>query len=69
MIVVSDIFKSFDKLRVLDDVSLTVTDGEMLTIVGPSGAGKSTLLQIIGSLEKPDSGKVIFDGEDITRMK
>ena len=41
----------------------------MLTIVGPSGAGKTTLLQIIGSLERPDSGSVIFDGEDITRLK
>lgn len=41
----------------------------MLTIVGPSGAGKTTLLQIIGSLERPDSGSVIFDVEDITRLK
>ena len=69
MIQVNDICKSFDKLQVLKSVSLSFADGEMLTIVGPSGAGKTTLLQIIGSLERPDSGSVIFDGEDITRLK
>ena len=69
MILVNDICKSFDKLQVLKGVSLSIADGEMLTIVGPSGAGKTTLLQIIGSLERPDSGSVIFDGEDITRLK
>lgn len=69
MIQVNDICKSFDKLQVLKSVSLSIADGEMLTIVGPSGAGKTTLLQIIGSLERPDSGSVIFDGEDITRLK
>lgn len=69
MIEVTDIWKSFDKLQVLKGVSLSISDGEMLTIVGPSGAGKTTLLQIIGSLERPDSGSVKFDGEDITRMK
>lgn len=69
MIEVNHIHKSFDKLKVLSDVSLTITDGEMLTIVGPSGAGKSTLLQIIGTLERPDSGTVIVDGENINRLK
>lgn len=69
MIQVKDISKSFDKLKVLKGVSLSVSDGEMLTIIGPSGAGKTTLLQIIGSLERPDCGSVIFDGEDITAMK
>lgn len=69
MIEVSDIRKSFDKLQVLKGVSLTVADGEMLTIVGPSGAGKTTLLQIIGTLERPDSGSVKFDGEEISGMK
>lgn len=69
MIEVTDIYKSFDKLQVIKGVSLSISDGEMLTIVGPSGAGKTTLLQIIGSLERPDSGSVKFDGEDITRMK
>lgn len=69
MIEVKDIYKSFDKLQVPKGVSLSISDGEMLTIVGPSGAGKTTLLQIIGSLERADSGSVKFDGEDITKMK
>lgn len=69
MIEVRDISKSFDSLRVLSDVSLTIADGEFLSIVGPSGAGKTTLLQIIGSLEAPDSGSVLFDGTDITTLR
>ncbi len=69
MIEVRDIVKSFDGLRVLDKVSLTVADGEFLSIVGPSGAGKTTLLQIIGSLDAPDSGSVVYDGTDIVRLK
>ncbi|MDE5650353.1 MAG: ABC transporter ATP-binding protein [Duncaniella sp.] len=69
MIEVRNISKSFDRLRVLDDVSLTINDGEFLTIVGPSGAGKTTLLQIIGSLDRPDSGSVLYDGSDIVTMK
>ena len=59
MIEVKNIVKSYDGLRVLDGVSLTIADGEFLSIVGPSGAGKTTLLQIIGSLEAPDSGSVL----------
>lgn len=69
MIEVKNISKSFDRLRVLDDVSLVINDGEFLSIVGPSGAGKTTLLQIIGSLEAPDSGSVLYDGVDIVKMK
>lgn len=69
MIEVTDIHKSFDELKVIKGVSLTIPDGEMLTIVGPSGAGKTTLLQIIGTLERADSGSVKFDSEDITGMK
>lgn len=69
MIEVRNISKSFDRLRVLDDVSLTINDGEFLSIVGPSGAGKTTLLQIIGTLEAPDSGSVLYDGTDIVKMK
>lgn len=69
MIEVKDIIKSYDGLRVLDEASLTINDGEFLSIVGPSGAGKTTLLQIIGSLETPDSGKVTYDGTDIVKMK
>ena len=69
MIEVKNISKSYDSLRVLDDVSLRIEPGEFLSIVGPSGAGKTTLLQIIGSLEAPDSGHVLYDGTDIVGMK
>jgi lipoprotein-releasing system ATP-binding protein len=68
MITVTDIHKSFDRLEVLRGVSLQVERGEIVSIVGPSGAGKSTLLQIIGSLERPDSGSVNFDGIDLFGM-
>lgn len=69
MIEVTDIHKSFDKLQVIKGVSLSINDGEMLAIVGPSGAGKTTLLQIIGTLERADSGSVKFDGEEISGLK
>lgn len=68
MITLSGICKSFGPLEVLRDINLTVNRREIVAIVGPSGAGKTTLLQIAGSLERPDSGKVEYDGEDITRM-
>ncbi|MCI9607208.1 MAG: ABC transporter ATP-binding protein [Muribaculaceae bacterium] len=63
MIQVRDITKSFDKLRVLKGIDLTVNHGEIVSIVGPSGAGKTTLLQIIGTLDRPDSGTIDFDGQ------
>lgn len=69
MIEVTDIHKSFDKLKVIKGVSLSIHDGEMLAIVGPSGAGKTTLLQIVGTLERADSGSVKFDGKEITGLK
>ena len=67
MIKVQGINKSFGSLQVLKDVDLTISKGEIVSIVGPSGAGKTTLLQIIGTLDKPDSGKVIFEGNDVTK--
>lgn len=65
MLEVSSITKSFEGLKVLRGVSLQVEPAEVVAIVGPSGAGKTTLLQIIGSLERPDSGSVRYDGTDI----
>lgn len=65
MLEVSNITKSFEGLKVLRGVSLQVEPAEVVAIVGPSGAGKTTLLQIIGSLERPDSGTVRYDGTDI----
>lgn len=68
MIKVKDVTKSFDRLQVLKGIDLTVERGEIISIVGPSGAGKTTLLQIIGSLDRPDSGTVSYDGTDIFSM-
>lgn len=62
MIELKNICKSYGNLQVLTDVSLTIGTNEIITIVGPSGAGKTTLLQIAGSLDRPDSGEVIYDG-------
>lgn len=67
MIKVQGINKSFGTLQVLNDIDLTISKGEIVSIVGPSGAGKTTLLQIMGTLDKPDSGKVIFEGNDVTK--
>lgn len=64
MISVENIRKSFGNLEVLKGISFDVDKSEMISIVGESGAGKTTLLQIIGSLLKPDSGKVIIDNID-----
>lgn len=65
MIEASDIVKRYDTLEVLKGISLKVDSGEILSVVGPSGAGKTTLLQIIGSLDRPDSGRVSIDGHDL----
>lgn len=62
MIEVRDIVKSYDKLRVLDGVSLDIGRSEIVAVTGPSGAGKTTLLQIVGSLERADSGSVSYEG-------
>lgn len=67
MIKVQGINKSFGTLQVLKNIDLTISKGEIISIVGPSGAGKTTLLQIMGTLDKPDSGKVIFEGNDVTK--
>jgi lipoprotein-releasing system ATP-binding protein len=64
MIRVTDIHKSFGSLEVLRGVSLEVANREVVSIVGASGAGKTTLLQIIGTLSRPDSGRVEIDGRD-----
>jgi lipoprotein-releasing system ATP-binding protein len=69
MIEVKNIHKSFGSLEVLKGVDLTVGKAEILSIIGKSGAGKTTLLQIIGTLDKPDSGNVIIDGVDVFAMK
>ena len=69
MIEVKNIHKSFGTLEVLKGVNLTVKKGEIVSIIGKSGAGKTTLLQIIGTLDKPDSGSIMIDGVDVFALK
>lgn len=66
MIQLHDIRKSFGSLQVLKGIDLSINQGEIVSIVGPSGAGKTTLLQIIGTLDRADSGLVLFGGVDVS---
>ena len=68
MIQLHGITKSFGSLQVLRGIDLQVNRGEVVAIVGPSGAGKTTLLQIMGTLDRPDEGEVIIDGENVSRL-
>ena len=63
-----NISKSFDGKKVLDDLTLSIGKNEFITLLGPSGCGKSTTLRIIGGFEKPDTGSVLFNGQDITNL-
>ena len=69
MIQLNGINKSYGSLHVLSDISLSIGNNEIVTIVGPSGAGKTTLLQIAGTLDRPDNGSIIYDGEEISCFK
>ena len=69
MIEVQGVTKSFGDLLVLKGIDLVIYNGEVVSIVGPSGAGKTTLLQIMGTLDKADSGKVYIDGTDVGELK
>ncbi|KAA6312473.1 ABC transporter ATP-binding protein, partial [termite gut metagenome] len=69
MIQLKGITKSFDTLQVLKNIDLNIAKGEIVSIVGPSGAGKTTLLQIIGTLDKPDTGTIRINETDVDRMK
>ncbi len=68
MIEIKNITKSFGSLQVLKGIDLSIQKGEIVSIVGPSGAGKTTLLQIIGTLDRPDTGSVCVDGIDTTQL-
>jgi len=67
IIKVENLCKSFGKNQVLRDINYAINQGEKIVVVGPSGSGKSTFLRCINLLEKPTSGSIIFEGEDITR--
>jgi len=69
MIQLESITKNFGSLQVLKGISFTIEKGEVVSIVGPSGAGKTTLLQIMGTLDRPDSGQIWLNGTDVNRMK
>ena len=69
MIEVKNIIKRYGTLEVLKGVSVSIDEGEIVSIVGPSGAGKTTLLQIIGTLDKPESGEVLFNGTNVAGLK
>ncbi len=68
MIQLNNIHKSFGSLEVLKGIDLEIAKGEVVSIVGPSGAGKTTLLQIMGTLDRADSGQVIINDTDIARL-
>ncbi len=68
MIKLEGITKNFGSLQVLKGIDLTIEPKEVVSIVGPSGAGKTTLLQIMGTLDKPDSGSIFFNGKEIQRL-
>jgi spermidine/putrescine ABC transporter ATP-binding subunit len=63
-----DVVKSFDRYRAIDNVSLDIEPGEFITLLGPSGSGKSTTLMMIAGFEQPDTGQVLIDGADVTRV-
>lgn len=69
MITATNINKSYGSLHVLRDVSLAIAPGEVVSIVGASGAGKTTLLQILGTLDRPDSGTLRYGDVDVTKLK
>jgi putative ABC transport system ATP-binding protein len=67
---VRDVRKSFEngRIRALENVSLELEEGELVALTGPSGGGKSTLLNLIGALDRPDSGEIVVAGMDVTRL-
>lgn len=69
MIRTIDITKAFGDLKVLKGIDLEIKDKEVVSIVGASGAGKTTLLQIIGTLDKPDSGTIYYNDSDVSKLK
>jgi branched-chain amino acid transport system ATP-binding protein len=69
MLNLQNVDKSYGSLKVIDHMDLSVTDGEVLGVIGPNGAGKTTLFSVIAGQVAPDSGKVIFNNQDVTRMQ
>ncbi|HNT42845.1 MAG TPA: ATP-binding cassette domain-containing protein [Syntrophorhabdaceae bacterium] len=68
MLEVTSLQKSFDGFKAVNNASLSVKEGEVVAVIGPNGAGKTTLFNLITGVLKPDGGKVLFKGEDITGL-
>ena len=68
MIKIENISKSFDGVSVLENLNLYIRENEFLTLLGPSGCGKTTLLRILGGFEEPDTGRILFEGKDISLL-
>ncbi|MES0326107.1 MAG: ABC transporter ATP-binding protein, partial [Candidatus Bathyarchaeia archaeon] len=65
-VTMENVTKRFGEITAVDDVNLTINDGEFFTLLGPSGCGKTTTMRMIAGLEFPTSGKIYYDGEDVT---
>ncbi|MCQ2522802.1 MAG: ABC transporter ATP-binding protein [Lachnospiraceae bacterium] len=68
MLTLENVYANYGTLQIIQGVSMEIKDGEMISLVGSNGAGKTTLLKTISGLKKPESGKIIWDGEDITSL-
>lgn len=68
LIDIKNITKSYGENIILDQLNLYIRENEFLTLLGPSGCGKTTLLRILGGFETPDSGDIIFDGQNINNL-
>ncbi|MCR5209934.1 MAG: ABC transporter ATP-binding protein [Lachnospiraceae bacterium] len=68
MLVLEDVYVNYGTLQIIQGVSMKIEDGEMISLVGSNGAGKTTLLKTISGLKKPESGKILWDGEDISLL-
>ena len=64
---IRSVTKFFEGQKILSDISLTIPQGDFFSILGPSGCGKTTLLRILAGFEQPDTGQVLFSGQDLTR--
>ena len=58
-----------EEIKAVDNVDLVITKGEFISIMGPSGSGKTTLLNLIGCIDRPTSGTILFEGQDISKLK
>ena len=65
---IQNVSKSFDGEKIIEDISIELHQGEIVSLLGVSGGGKTTLFNIISGLKKPDQGRVLLDGEDVTEM-